>query len=65
MSPLVKFGGNVLSVGIPTADVEGIERYSLLLSHGKRGSLPQGPFDSTITVGIILSQRANGRSSKR
>ena len=65
MSPLVKCGGHVLPAGIPSPDVEGIELCSLLMIHGKRESLPQGPFDSIITMGIIPSKRVNGRSSKR
>ena len=33
--------------------MEGIELTSLLMSHGETDSFPQGPFDSTLTVGII------------
>ena len=61
----VKLGGCVLPDLISAPDVEGIELYSLLMSYGERDILPQEPFDSTLTVGIIPSQRANGRSSKR
>ena len=61
----VKLGGCVLPALISAPDVQGIELYSLLMRHGERDSLPQEPFDSTLTVGIIPSQRANGRSSKR
>ena len=46
-------GGHILPAGIPALDMEGIELTSLLMSHGERDSLPQGPFDSTLTVGII------------
>ena len=62
---LVKLGGHVLPAGRLTRDVEGIELYSLPSSHGETDSLPQGPFDPTLTVGILPSQRANGRSSNR
>ena len=61
----VKPGGYVLPSGIPAPDVEGRELYSLLLSHSERDSLPQERLDSTLNVGIIPSQRPNGRSSKR
>ena len=61
----VKLGGHFLPSGVPAPDVEGRELYSLLMSHRERDSFPQRPFDSTLTVGIIPSQRANGRSSKR
>ena len=63
MSLLVKLAGHVLPAGIPAPDVEERELYLLLMSHRERDSLPQRP--STLTVGIIPSQRANGRSSKR
>ena len=65
MSLLVKLGGHVIPAGIPAPDVEERELYSLLMSQRERDSFPQRSFDSTLTVGIILSQRANGRSSKR
>jgi len=65
LSLLVKIEGNVLPAGIPAPDVELREMYLLLMSHRERDSLPQRPFDSSLTVGIIPSQRANGRSSKR
>ena len=61
MSLPVKLGGCVFPAGIPAPDVEGRELYSLLMSHRERESLPQRPFDPTLTVGIIPSQRANGR----
>ena len=61
----VKLGGRILPALISSPDVEGIELYSLLMSHGEQDSLPQEPFDSTLTVGIIPSQRANGTSSKK
>ena len=64
-SPLVKLGGHDLSAGIFTLDVEGIELYSLPMSYREMDSITQGPFDSTLTVGILPSQRANGSSSKR
>ena len=51
-------GGHVLLAGIPALDMKGIEPYSLLMSHGERDSFPQGPFDSTLTVGIIPSWAA-------
>ena len=59
----VKLAGHILPAGIPAPDVEGRELYSLIMSHRERDSLPQRP--STLTVGIIPNQRANGRSSKR
>ena len=65
MSLLVKLGGHVLPALISAADMEGIELYSLLMSHGERDSLPKEPLDSTLLVGIIPSQRAKGRSSKK
>ena len=61
----VKLGGHVFPAGIPAPDVEGRQLYSLLMCHRERASIPQRPFDSTLTVSIIPSQRANGRSSKR
>ena len=61
----VKLGGCILPALIFAPDVEGIELYSLLMSHRERDNLSQEPFDSTLTVGIIPSQRANGRLSKR
>jgi len=51
-------GGHVLLAGIPALDMKGIEPYSLLMSHGERDSFPQGPFDSTLTMGIIPSWAA-------
>ena len=56
-----KLGGRILPALISAPDVEGIELYSLLLSHGEMDSLPQEALDSTLTMGIISSQRANGR----
>ena len=60
-----KLGGRILPALITAPDVEGIELYSLLMSHGERDSLHQEPFDYTLTVGIIPSQRANGTSEKK
>ena len=65
LSFLVKLGGRVLPALSSAPDMEEIEVYSLQMSHGERDSLPQEPLDSTLTVGIIPRQRANGRSSKR
>ena len=65
MSLLVKLGFHVTPVGIPATEVEGRELYSLLMSHRERERLPQRPFDSTLRVGIIPSQRANGTSEKK
>ena len=64
MSLLVNLGGHVLPAGIPAPDVEGRELYSLLMSQRERDSVPQRPFDFTLTVGIIPRQSPNGRSSK-
>ena len=61
----VKLGGHVFPAGIPAPDVVGTELYSLLMTDREKDSLPQRPFDSSLTVGIIPSQGANGRSSKR
>ena len=44
--------------------MKGIEPYSLLMSHGERDNFPKGPFDSTLTMGIIPIWEENGRSSK-
>ena len=60
-----KLGGRILPALITAPDVEGIELYSLLLSHGETDSLPQEALDSALTMGIISSQRANGGSSTR
>ena len=57
----VKLGGHILPALISALDVGGLELYSLLMSHRERDSLPQETLDSTLTVGIISSQRANGR----
>ena len=65
MSLLVKLGGHILPASISAPDMKRIELYSLLMSHKMRDSLPQEPLDSTLTVGIISRQGANGRSFKR
>ena len=65
MSLPVKLGCLFLPALISTPDLEGIELYSLLMSHGEKDSLHQEPIDSTLTVSIIPSQRANGTSSKK
>ena len=51
----VKLGGHILPARILTPDVEGIELYSLPMSNRETDSLPQGPFVSTLTVGILPS----------
>ena len=59
-----KLGGRILPASISAPDVEWIELYSLLMSHRERERLPKEPLDSTVTVGIIPRQKANGRSFK-
>ena len=65
LSLLVNLGGHIFPAGNFTPDLQAIELSSLLMSHRERDSLPQRPFDSTLTVGILPGRRANGRLSKR
>ena len=65
LSLLVKFGSHFLPARILTPDVQQTELYTLRRSYRETDSLTQGPFDSTKTVSILPSQRANGRLSKR
>ena len=55
---MVKHVSHVLPTRIITPDVEGIELYSMPRSHEEMDSLPHRNFDSTLTVGILPSQRA-------
>ena len=57
--PVKLVGDHILPSGIPAQETLRIEPYSLLMVLKERDSLPHGPFDSTLTAGIIPSWRAS------